>query len=168
MKTGQLIKQIRTARGMSQAELGVKVGLTGDRIQKYENGARSPKEDMLIKIAAALDVNPIALSDPCMDTDTETMHTLFKLVNAYNLQLTKDNDNYALVIDTNCNLHQYIAMWYDALQSQTESEYYNWQWQYPDSAVQAINEIKKKAIMDKMNELQKELDDLNNPLKNNQ
>ena len=42
--------QIRESQGLSQAELGEKVGLSADRIQKYENGARKPKNDMLKNI----------------------------------------------------------------------------------------------------------------------
>lgn len=35
---------------VSQTELGEKVGLNADRIQKYENGARKPKADLLKKL----------------------------------------------------------------------------------------------------------------------
>ena len=37
-RVGTRIRNIREARGMSQTELGARVGLTADRIQKYENG----------------------------------------------------------------------------------------------------------------------------------
>ncbi|MCR4727214.1 MAG: helix-turn-helix transcriptional regulator, partial [Lachnospiraceae bacterium] len=50
-RVGARIRTIRMAKGMSQAELGEKVGLNADRIQKYENGARKPKPDMLKEIA---------------------------------------------------------------------------------------------------------------------
>ena len=53
-RIGTRIRTIRKARGMSQAELGEKVGLNADRIQKYENGARKPKADMLKKIVEYL------------------------------------------------------------------------------------------------------------------
>ena len=42
-RMGNRIRTIRVEKGMSQAELGNLVGLTADRIQKYENGARKPK-----------------------------------------------------------------------------------------------------------------------------
>ena len=38
-RIGNRIRTIRVEKGMSQAELGNLVGLTADRIQKYENGA---------------------------------------------------------------------------------------------------------------------------------
>lgn len=37
-RVGDRIRKIRTEKGLSQAELGAMVGLTADRIQKYENG----------------------------------------------------------------------------------------------------------------------------------
>lgn len=40
---GKRIRNIRILNGLSQSELGEKLGLTADRIQKYENGARNPK-----------------------------------------------------------------------------------------------------------------------------
>ena len=63
-RIGARIRTIRIARGMSQAELGEKVGLNADRMQKYENGARKPKADMLKQIAHALGVSTLALTDP--------------------------------------------------------------------------------------------------------
>lgn len=44
-RIGRRIRAIRIEKGMSQAELGAAMGLTADRIQKYENSARKPKFD---------------------------------------------------------------------------------------------------------------------------
>ena len=49
VRIGLRIRKIRNAKGLSQAELGAAVGLSADRIQKYENGFRKPKADMLKK-----------------------------------------------------------------------------------------------------------------------
>lgn len=54
---GSLIRQIRKSRGLSQTELGELVGLNANRIQMYENNARSPKLDMLNKLFDALNVD---------------------------------------------------------------------------------------------------------------
>lgn len=55
MNIGSKIKFYRNKKGMSQTELGQTMGLTADRIQKYENGARKPKEEKLGKFADVLD-----------------------------------------------------------------------------------------------------------------
>ena len=49
-RVGNRIRKIRMEKGLSQTELGEKVGLNADRIQKYENGARKPKADLLKKL----------------------------------------------------------------------------------------------------------------------
>ena len=58
---GQRIAKCRKLRGLTQAELGMKVGFTSTnasiRIVQYENGTRIPKIDIVIKIANALDVD---------------------------------------------------------------------------------------------------------------
>lgn len=54
MTIGQRIKKIRLFRGMTQKELGniLGFGAHGDiRIAQYESGVRTPKEQMLIKMA---------------------------------------------------------------------------------------------------------------------
>ena len=66
-------KNIRILNGLSQSELGEKLGLTADRIQKYENGARNPKVSMIFRIANALDVNAATLYDPTPCDDLSTM-----------------------------------------------------------------------------------------------
>ena len=63
MTIGDKISFIRTLRGYTQADLGKKVDLQGDRIRQYENDVRTPKADMLKAIADALDVDVAALSD---------------------------------------------------------------------------------------------------------
>ena len=67
MTTGEKIKQIRQHRKMTQKELGQKIGL-GDgganRIAQYEMGYRVPKKPLLIKMAEALTVSPLALLEP--------------------------------------------------------------------------------------------------------
>ena len=57
MTIGNKIRLFRDLRGYTQAELGQKVGLPGDRIRQYENDVRTPKADMLKAIADALDVD---------------------------------------------------------------------------------------------------------------
>lgn len=55
MAIGDRIKRARNFRGMTQKELGMAVGLdekSADiRIAQYESGTRTPKEDLLKKIA---------------------------------------------------------------------------------------------------------------------
>ena len=56
MTTGQLIKAARRKAGMTQEELGKKIGVSGSSIAQWENDLRNPKLDTLQRIAAALGV----------------------------------------------------------------------------------------------------------------
>jgi transcriptional regulator with XRE-family HTH domain len=53
---GQNIRIFRTAKGISQTELGNSVGVTFQQIQKYEKGANRVGSSRLAKIAGVLKV----------------------------------------------------------------------------------------------------------------
>src|SRR5258708_12298781 len=53
---GQNIRIFRTAKGISQTELGNSVGVTFQQIQKYEKGANRVGSSRLAKIAVVLQV----------------------------------------------------------------------------------------------------------------
>jgi len=53
---GKNIKDVRNSKGMSLADLGAMVGVSGQAIYQYESGKRSLKFEMIEKIAQALDV----------------------------------------------------------------------------------------------------------------
>lgn len=97
MAVGDRIKRIRKFRGLTQKELGVAVGFdekTADiRIAQYESGTRTPKEDMLTKIAGALDVNYRSLYEPSLYATEDVMYTLFELDEHYPIRLHEVTDN---------------------------------------------------------------------------
>ena len=57
MTLGERIKRIRTFRGLTQRELGLKLGYeernADVRVAQYESGYRVPKKDSLMEIANA-------------------------------------------------------------------------------------------------------------------
>jgi HTH-type transcriptional regulator / antitoxin HipB len=53
---GQLIKQIRKRKGLTQKELSQKMGISDSAVNKYESGKENPTLHTLRKIAAALGV----------------------------------------------------------------------------------------------------------------
>ena len=84
-RIGYRIREIRGFQRMTQGELGAKVGLTADRIQKYENGVRKPKIALLKSIAEALGVETLALTDPVTATDLGAMYALFEMEDCFGL-----------------------------------------------------------------------------------
>lgn len=57
---GIKIREYRLSRGYSRLKLGIKVGISGDQILKYETGQDHVRASMLWKISEALNV-PIIL-----------------------------------------------------------------------------------------------------------
>lgn len=58
-KTPTIAEQIKTARaaaGLSQHQLGVTIGTTGQTVWTWESGRYQPSEEWLRKLAAALKV----------------------------------------------------------------------------------------------------------------
>lgn len=55
-KSRNRIRDVRTQRGISQTELGLRVGMSEPTINRYENGGRRPSREMFNAIADALGV----------------------------------------------------------------------------------------------------------------
>ena len=90
MAIGERIKYIRNLKNFTQKYLGQLIGFpekTADiRIAQYESGTRTPKADITKELAKALEVSPLALDVPDIDSELGLMHTLFALEDIYGLQ----------------------------------------------------------------------------------
>lgn len=83
MAIGERIRFMRNLRGMTQRWPGQAVGFpakTADiRMAQYESGTRTPKEDLVNALANVLEVSPLALKIPDIDSDLGFIHTLFAI-----------------------------------------------------------------------------------------
>ena len=91
-RIGRRLRRIRSERKLTQKELGELVNLSADRIQKYENGARKPKPEMLKQFAHVLEVDVTALMDPIPITPKGAMFAFFEMEDALNLKIRKIQD----------------------------------------------------------------------------
>ena len=179
---GKRIRNIRILNGLSQSELGEKLGLTADRIQKYENGARNPKVSMIFRIANALDVNAAALYDPTPCDDLSTMFFFFEMEEKYGMTIKKivDDDGnvkYAVVANSENRMYDYLSKWQDAyickkiesklVDTQEEMEriledYARWKSKFPKSIDNSkdLKENQKQKLKKKIEELQSEYERL--------
>lgn len=144
MSIGERIRYFRNLRGMTQKVLGELMGFnknTADmRIAQYENGRRTPKEDMIKEFSEWLKVAPEALKTPDIDSYIGVMHTLFALEDLYGLEVT-EKDGVA-AIELNCYHSSYWTMakllreWLNEYQKLkngeiTEEQYNHWRYTYP-------------------------------------
>ena len=83
MILGERIKRIRTFRGLTQRELGLKLGYeernADVRVAQYESGYRVPKKDTLMEIAKILNVNYINFITVTPGCAEDIMQTFFWL-----------------------------------------------------------------------------------------
>lgn len=93
MAIGERISFFRNLRGMTQKYFGMQVGFpekSADvHLAQYETGTRTPKADMTAALANTLDVSPLALSVPDIDSYIGLMHTLFTLEDRYALKIVE-------------------------------------------------------------------------------
>lgn len=61
MTLGQKVKSLRVSKGFTQVQLGQKCMLDHTSISRIESDKFTPKGDTLVRLAAALDVDPLSL-----------------------------------------------------------------------------------------------------------
>ena len=181
-RVGRRIRRVRESQGMTQTELGKKIGLSADRVQKYENGFRKPKADLLKKIAEALGVSTLAFTDPVVANYKGAMFAFFEMEKAYNLNIKRDGVKLSLVFENGYSgtMNDYLDEWEKErhqveieLESASSDEerasilhaYEMWKWNFPQGVVakteEELKEMRKAKIEEQMKQLQKELEDLN-------
>lgn len=180
-RIGDRIRRIRTEKGMSQAELGAIIGLNADRIQKYENGARSPKADTLKQIASALGVSILALTDPNTASHIGAMYAFFELEEKFNMTVARGPENkdknptMTLSVSSADPMYYYMQEWleeYEKTKSQLEAAssaeekktilkaYHEWKWNYSFDNSTYEKTMQKARLKNEIEKLQKEYDSL--------
>jgi len=152
MAIGERIKRIRNFRNFTQMGLGLALGFdenTADvRVAQYESNTRTPKEDMLRKIAGVLDVNYRSIYEPMLYAAEDVMYTLFELDEQYNhlqiFDVTDDSDPYApeprKAVSFNSHLlDDFMAEWQERKKDLADgviskAEYLEWKLNWPQTA----------------------------------
>ena len=162
MAFGERIRKLRNMIGMTQQELGTKLGFSEKsaviRVGQYENENRKPKQDMINNMAYIFDVASESITVPDIDNYIGLMHTLFALEDRYGLTVTMLDGQICLKQDINhSNYNRSLAddlqSWYDKKSKLTSgsilaSEYDHWRYNFPaDRAAekkQSLDELSKK------------------------
>jgi transcriptional regulator with XRE-family HTH domain len=114
MAIGERIKYIRNLKNFTQKYLGQLIGFpekTADiRIAQYESGTRTPKADITKELAKALEVSPLALDVPNIDSELGLMHTLFALEDIYGLQ-AEEKDGETKLSFSNASVLRAVKAW---------------------------------------------------------
>lgn len=123
VRIGRRIKTIREAREMTQAELGMLIGLDQNRVLQYEKGRRKPKLPLLKKIAEALEVSIIALMEPTFEDHICTMHALFQMEEKLDIRVVEKDGGYCLQFSNGRtgDMNSYLREWYEARKALEEA-----------------------------------------------
>lgn len=180
-RVGRRIRKIRESMGMTQVELGEKISLNGDRVQKYENGARRPKPDLLKSIASALGVDALALTDPVISNYLGVMYAFFEMEELYDLKIKRVDGKIILMFGNGFmgSMNSYLDEWEKERRqveikleaASTEEErtailhkYDMWKWTFPRAITgrteKDLRELRKSKIEEQIRQLQKELSEL--------
>ena len=130
---------------MTQKYLGTLVGFpekTADiRMAQYEAGSRTPKEDLTKALAGALDVSPLALDVPDIDSYYGLMHTLFALEDRYGLTIETRDGEVLFRIDPRkgkdaARISELVCAWAAVAEKHrageiSRDEYDKWRYYYP-------------------------------------
>ena len=165
MAIGERIRFIRNLRGMTQKYLGTLVGFpekTADiRMAQYEAGTRTPKEDLTKALADALDVSPLALNVPDIDSYFGMMHTLFALEDRYGLTIETRDDEVVFRIDPRkgkdaARISELMSAWASVAEKYhageiSRDEYDRWRYYYPQyDDTQVVTKVPSQELSDVM------------------
>ena len=143
MAVGDRIKRVRNIRGMTQRELGLAIGFDENsadvRVAQYESGTRTPKEDMLKKIAANLDVNFRSLYEPTLYAAEDVIYSLFELDEHYRIGLTEQSSTRVGVTFNSKLFNGFLREWLvrkEELEDDeiTKEEYMEWKLNWSQTA----------------------------------
>ena len=97
---GGKIRRLRELRGLTQRELGMRCGFSettaGVRIRQYESNQKTPREDALKALAAALEVDDTALFDADLSNPDRALHALFDIEDSLGLHPVEVRGKYYL------------------------------------------------------------------------
>lgn len=117
MSTGKNIKKVRKWREMTQSELGKALGIgegsAGTRIAQYETEKRTPKGEILGKIAGVLCVNPKCLAAPKGYSEDDMIYRLLILEDYFpEMKLERNSRTGEVVINLqNKKINEFLYQW---------------------------------------------------------
>ena len=111
MDVGYKLYELRRSLGLTQAELGRRVGVSEAAIRAYETGKRRPKQAHLERIADALGVMPEAIADYGIDDVDEAIHLLFRLGEDWKLRPVEVVDGHFFLESHDQDIFNAVKAW---------------------------------------------------------
>lgn len=161
MSFGQRLKRIRNHRDLTMKQLGTKISIperqADVRISQYESDHKTPRKDIIEKLANILDVNEFALDTPDLTTNYGAIFTMFEYYYTYGLHPIKIDGKIYLELDKNIADSSFIKdlnEWYDTYESFqsgdiTKEQFIDWMLKYPEYSKNYANPLPRKEWLSK-------------------
>lgn len=156
MSFGQRLKRIRNHRDLTMKQLGTKINIPEKqadvRISQYESDHKTPRKDIIEKLANILDVNEFALDTPDLTTNYGAIFTMFEYYYTYGLHPVKIDGKIYLELDKNIADSSFIKdlnEWYDTYESFqsgdiTKEQFIDWMLKYPEFSTNYANPLPRE------------------------
>ena len=122
MKTGELIRKYRKAKGLTQAELADACGLTDSAIRNYELCNRTPGIEQIESIASALGISPESLREVPLESSRQALELLFRLEEEFGLVPDEIDGELVLRVDERAGKSQKLVQALKAWKRMIDSE----------------------------------------------
>ena len=167
MAIGERIHFFRCLRGLTQKHLGTLLGFpekSADiRVAQYEMGDRTPRSDLTKTLSDVLDVSPLALDVPNIDSYLGLMHTLFAMEDLYGMTAENRDGEVVLRIDPRkgpdaARVSEMVHAWAAVAEKYRageigKEEYDKWRYRYPQYDKTRIRaEVPSKELTDSLTE----------------
>lgn len=161
MSFGQRLKRIRNHRDLTMKQLGTKINIperqADVRISQYESDHKTPRKDIIEKLANILDVNEFALDTPDLTTNYGAIFTMFEYYYTYGLHPVKIDGKIYLELDKNIADSSFIKdlnEWYDTYESFqsgdiTKEQFIDWMLKYPEFSTNYANPLPREKWLNK-------------------
>lgn len=161
MSFGQRLKRIRNYRDLTMKQLGTKINIperqADVRISQYESDHKTPRKDIIEKLANILDVNEFALDTPDLTTNYGAIFTMFEYYYTYGLHPVKIDGKIYLELDKNIADSSFIKdinEWYDTYESFqsgdiTKEQFIDWMLKYPEYSKNYANPLPREKWLSK-------------------
>lgn len=161
MSFGQRLKRIRNHRDLTMKQLGTKINIperqADVRISQYESDHKTPRKDIIEKLANILDVNEFALDTPDLTTNYGAIFTMFEYYYTYGLHPVKIDGKIYLELDKNIADSSFIKdlnEWYDTYESFqsgdiTKEQFIDWMLKYPEFSTNYANSLPREEWLNK-------------------
>lgn len=161
MSFGQRLKRIRNHRDLTMKQLGTKINIperqADVRISQYESDHKTPRKDIIEKLANILDVNEFALDTPDLTTNYGAIFTMFEYYYTYGLHPVKIDGKIYLELDKNIADSSFIKdinEWYNTYESFqsgdiTKEQFIDWMLKYPEYSKNYANPLPREKWLSK-------------------